>query len=87
MARIALVRASVTLALVLALCALAGCAAQRWSYTKPGMTPSRLDQDLEACRRLAHRPYWFAFTRSARVDQEALNQCMQRRGYTAQRDA
>ena len=86
MARIALVRASVTLALVLALCALAGCAAQRWSYTKPGMTPSRLDQDLEACRRLAHRPYWFAFTRSARVDQEALNQCMQHRGYTAQRD-
>jgi len=84
MAGLALVRAAVALAL--ALCTLAGCAAQRWSYTKPGMTPGRLDQDLESCRRLAHRPYWFAFTRSGRVDQEALNQCMQRRGYTAQRD-
>lgn len=70
----------------LALCLLAGCAAQRWSFTKPGLTPARLDQDLEACRRQAHRPYWFAFTRSGRVDQEALNQCMQQRGYAAHRD-
>ena len=71
---------------VLALCLLAGCAAERWSYTKPGLTPGRLDADLEGCRRQAHRPYWFAFTRSARVDQEALNQCMQHKGYAAQRD-
>ncbi len=70
----------------LALVLLAGCAAEQWSYTKPGLTPGRLDQDLESCRRQAHRPYWFAFTRSARVDQEALNQCMQHRGYTARRD-
>ena len=70
----------------LALCLLAGCVAERWSYTKPGLTPARLDQDLEACRRQAHRPYWFAFTRSARVDQDALNQCMQHRGYSAHRD-
>ncbi len=70
----------------LALVLLAGCAAQRWSYTKPGLTPARLDQDMEACRRLAHRPYWFAFTRSARVDQDALNKCMQQRGYAAHRD-
>jgi len=69
----------------LALCLLAGCAAERWSYTKPGLTPARLDQDLEACRRQAHRPYWFAFTRSGRVDQDALNQCMQHRGYDARR--
>jgi hypothetical protein len=83
-ARLALVRPA--LALALALCALAGCAAERWSYTKAGLTPGRLDQDLEACRRLARRPHWFALTRSARVDQEVLNQCMQRRGYTARRD-
>lgn len=70
----------------LAFCLLAGCAAERWSYTKPGLTPARLDQDLEACRRQAHRPYWFAFTRSGRVDQDALKQCMQHRGYDARRD-
>ena len=70
----------------LALCLLVGCAAERWSYTRPGLTPARLDQDLETCRRQAHRPYWFAFTRSARVDQEALNECMHKRGYSARRD-
>jgi len=77
---------SVRAAAALALCLLAGCAAERWSYTKPGLTPGKLDQDLEACRRQAHRPYWFAFTRSARVDQEALNQCMQQKGYAARPD-
>jgi hypothetical protein len=74
------------LAGALALCLLAGCAAERWSYTKAGLTPGKLDQDLESCRRMAHRPHWFAFTRSGRVDQDALNQCMQHKGYTAQRD-
>jgi hypothetical protein len=70
----------------LALCLLAGCAAERWSYTKPGLTPGRLDTDLETCKRQAHRPYLFALTRSARVDQDVLNQCMQQKGYTARRD-
>ena len=72
-------------AAALGLCLLAGCA-ERWSYTKAGMTPGKLDQDLEACRRVAHRPHWFALTRSARVDQDVLNRCMQQKGYTAQRD-
>ena len=71
---------------VLGLCLLAGCAAERWSYSRPGLTPARLDADLEFCRKQAHRPHWFALTRSARVDQEALNQCMERKGYTARRD-
>ena len=70
---------------VLALCLLAGCATS-WSYTKPGLTPARLDQDLEACRREAYRPHWFALTRSRRVDEDVLNRCMERRGYTASRD-
>ena len=74
------------LSAALALILLAGCAAQQWSYTKSGLTPGRLDQDLEACRRLAKRPYWFALSRSGRVDQNALNQCMQHRGYTPHRD-
>lgn len=71
---------------VLGLCLLAGCAAERWSYTRAGLTPVRLDLDLESCRKQAHRPHWFALTRSARVDREALNQCMERKGYTARRE-
>jgi len=71
-------------ALVLGL--LAGCASEEWSYNKPGLTPARLDQDLEACRRQARRPHWFGITREARLDREAINQCMERRGYTSQHD-
>ena len=77
---------SAGLVAVLALGLLTGCAAERWTYDKAGLTPGGLDRDLEVCRRQAHRPYWFAFTRSARVDQDALNQCMQHRGYSARRD-
>ena len=71
----------------LALGLLGGCAAQRWDYSKPGLTPASLDQDLTACRREAHRPYRFALTHSGRVDQDALNQCMTRKGYTVRPDA
>ncbi|HEY3187693.1 MAG TPA: hypothetical protein VGJ70_09470 [Solirubrobacteraceae bacterium] len=71
----------------LGLCMLAGCASgQEWTYSRPGLTPARLDLDLEACRKQAHRPYWFAVTRSRRVDQDVLNQCMERKGYTPRRD-
>lgn len=71
----------------LGLCVLAGCASeQQWTYTRPGLTPARLDLDLEACRKQAHRPHWFALTRSGRLDQDVLNQCMERKGYTARRD-
>jgi len=72
--------------MVVGLGLLAGCAAERWSYTRSGLTPARLDLDLEICRKQAQRPHWFALTRSARVDRETLNQCMERKGYTAQRD-
>lgn len=70
----------------LALGLLAGCAGARWTYTRPNLTPARLDQDLEGCRRHAHRPYWFGLTRLGRVDEEVLNQCMERKGYRVQRD-
>jgi len=71
---------------VLGFCVLAGCAAEEWSYTRPGLTPARLDQDLEACRREAHRPYWFSLWRSDRVDRDVFNHCMTRKGYVARRD-
>jgi hypothetical protein len=73
-------------ALVLALGLLAGCASPSWNFTRAGVTPAQLDQDLQTCRRQADRPYMFAFTRSARVDREVLNRCMERKGYTAHRD-
>jgi hypothetical protein len=71
---------------VLGLGLLAGCAPAQWSYSRSGVTPARLDQDLEACRRQAHRPYRFALTRAGRLDQEALKHCMERKGYTARRE-
>lgn len=65
---------------------LAGCATESWTYSKPGLTPARLGQDLEACRRQSVRPQWFALTRAGRLDQEAINQCMEHKGYTSRRD-
>jgi hypothetical protein len=70
----------------LALGLLAGCASPQWIFSRPGVSPARLDQDLEHCQREAHRPYWFAFTRAGRMDQEVLKRCMERRGYTARRE-
>jgi hypothetical protein len=71
---------------VLCLVLLAGCATEHWTYSRPGLTPARLDQDLEMCRREAHRPYWFALWRSDRVDRDVFNRCMTRKGYVARRD-
>jgi hypothetical protein len=70
----------------LGLCLLAGCASEAWTYSRPGLTPARLDLDLESCRREARRPHWFGLTRSGRLDQDALNRCMERKGYTARRE-
>jgi hypothetical protein len=72
--------------LTLALGLAAGCAGERWIYNKKGVTPATLDSDLGACRRQAHRPQSFAITSSRRVDQDELNRCMERKGYTATRD-
>jgi hypothetical protein len=71
---------------VLCLAVLAGCATEHWSYDRPGLTPAKLGQDLELCRREAHRPYWFALWRSDRVDRDVFNRCMTRKGYVARRD-
>jgi hypothetical protein len=79
-------RLSALPAVLIALGLLAGCAAERWIYDKPGVSPATLDHDLGTCRRQAHRPYTFAITRSRRVDREALNQCMERKGYAVRPD-
>lgn len=72
---------------LLALGGLAGCASGSWIYTKAGSTPAGLDHDLVACRKQAQRPYTFGITSSRRVDQDELNRCMERKGYTARPDA
>jgi len=61
---------------------LTACAAPTDVYDKPKVTPARLDQDLTACRREAFRPSRFALFSWQRYDQDALNRCMERRGYT-----
>jgi hypothetical protein len=70
---------------VVALAVVAACA-PRWTYSKPGVTPSRLDQDLEACGREADRPQAFGVTRTRRMDRAAFNRCMEQKGYVVQRD-
>ena len=79
-------RRVVSVVSVLGVTLLAGCASERWIYERPGLTPAKLDQDLEVCRREAHRPYWFAVWRSDRVDRDVLNRCMDRKGYAARRE-
>lgn len=72
--------------LAVALNLLAACASERWIYSKPGVTPARLDRDLGQCQREAYRPYALALRPGRRLDHEALRQCMTRKGYTARPD-
>lgn len=65
---------------------LAACAGPTYVYDKPKVTPARLDTDLAACRKQAFRPSRVAIFSSQRYDQEALNTCMERKGYTVRRE-
>jgi hypothetical protein len=75
----------VSLAIVAAL--LSGCASERWVYDKPNLNAARLDHDLATCRKESIEHGRFALFQSGRVDQDAVNRCMQRRGYTPRREA
>jgi hypothetical protein len=76
----ALTRAAV-LAVVLA--AGAGCrSAEEWIYDKPRVTPAQLDRDLTQCGRQARPTGTFAYPSLTGPDREALNKCMEKRGYT-----
>jgi len=70
--------AGVTLLILMA--GAGGCAGRHWDYSKPGVTAIKLDRDLRECRKEAYRPY--TLTILNRVDEDALNRCMERRGYT-----
>lgn len=71
-------------ALVLAAAALTGCATEEWIYTKPGLTPAKLDHDMVSCRKEALDPRAITLPGVKRVDRPAFNRCMERKGYSAQ---
>jgi hypothetical protein len=65
---------------------LSGCASEHWVYDKPNLNAARLDHDLATCRKESMEHGRFALFQSGRVDQDAVNRCMQRRGYTPRRE-
>ncbi len=60
----------------------AGCASGEWVYNKPNATAVQVDRDLGICRKESTRGAAVAITPSQRIDRDALNRCMERRGYT-----
>jgi hypothetical protein len=69
----------------LAIVLLAGCAERDWIYEKKNVTPTRYDRDMASCRQEALDPKAFALFASGRVDRDALNRCMARKGYAVRR--
>jgi hypothetical protein len=61
---------------------LAACTGAAVNYEKRGATPAQLDRDRSQCKKEAFRPSRFAIWASERYDAEALNRCMERKGYT-----
>jgi hypothetical protein len=72
------VKSSVVVALAVVL---AGCAPPRYMYERRSATPAQLERDLEACQRQGFRPQRFALIRAHRYDWDAVNRCMERKGY------
>lgn len=65
------------------LASIAGCrSAEEWSYDKPRVTPAQLDRDLTQCGQRARPTGALAYPSMTGPDREALNACMQKRGYT-----
>jgi hypothetical protein len=73
--------------LILAVLALAACAAPKFTYERRNATPAQLDHDLGQCKKEAFRPSRFAIWQSGRYDVEALNACMTRKGYAIRPEA
>ena len=70
-------------ALWLSVAVLPACAGgQEWIYDKPRVTPAQLDQDKAACRKAAPSRSMLRTFEDEKVEREAFNRCMVRRGYT-----
>jgi hypothetical protein len=63
--------------------ALGACAGPSFEYERRGATPAQVDHDRNLCKKEAFRPSRFSIFTSGRYDTDALNRCMQRKGYTA----
>jgi len=60
-----------------------GCrSAEEWSYEKPRVSSAQLDRDLTQCGQRARPTGALAYPSITGPDREALNACMQKRGYT-----
>jgi hypothetical protein len=69
--------------IVVLLGVLVGCrSGEEWTYDKPRVTAGQLDRDLTQCRQIARPTGTFAYPSLTGPDREALNKCMEKRGYT-----
>ena len=76
-------RGLVAVALATALAGSGGCrSAPEWSYDRPRVTPAQLDRDLTQCSQQALPSGALTFPSLTGPDRQALNTCMERRGYT-----
>ncbi len=68
------------------LAGLAGCrSGEAWIYDKPKVTSAQLDRDLTQCRQRTLPKGALAYPAIAGPDREALNACMEKRGYSVTR--
>jgi hypothetical protein len=62
---------------------LAACAtSEEWIYDKPRATPAQLDHDKTMCRKAAPTRSLLRTLQEEKVEREAFNRCMEKRGYT-----
>jgi len=67
---------------VASMCLLAGCSSGEWVYNKPNTSAVQIDRDLGICRKESTRNTAIAIVPSQRIDRDAMNRCMERKGYT-----
>ncbi len=68
---------------VTAILLLAGCSSTgEWVYNKPRTSAVQVDRDLGTCRKESTRNTAVVLTPSQRLDRDAMNRCMERKGYT-----
>ena len=68
---------------VAAILLLAGCSSTgEWVYNKPRTSAVQVDRDLGTCRKESTRNTAVVLTPSQRLDRDAMNRCMERKGYT-----
>jgi len=61
----------------------AGCSSSgEWVYNKPNATAVQVDHDLSVCRKESTRGTAIVIMPSQRIDRDAMNRCMERKGYT-----